>query len=232
MTGTITPHLVVNSRMLHFCWLPADPEAVSALVPDGLKPLPNRQVFMNQYVVDDLLQTSSVGAYSVTYLGIDLDGADSGDISVTTTDDGEEIPRRWWNHYLSSSPAIRDYALSRGIAARTGSTRIEINGTELVATTESDGVELIRTVAHVGRPAERVSRGQIHYLSDLDGERIVGHYPFVLEPVEEFEIRSLEFLAPGHPVYDLRPANPLGLMWGSYSPRSSFACPGGGWASR
>ncbi|MET8123319.1 hypothetical protein [Micromonospora sp. NPDC005189] len=58
MTELVAPQLVVNNRMLYFGWLPADPDAVAALVPDGLTPAPNHQVFMNQYVVDDAGQTS------------------------------------------------------------------------------------------------------------------------------------------------------------------------------
>lgn len=38
------PQLVVNSRMLYFGWVPADPKAAEEFVPTGLKPLPNRQV--------------------------------------------------------------------------------------------------------------------------------------------------------------------------------------------
>jgi hypothetical protein len=34
-------------------------------------------------------------------------------------------------------------------------------------------------------------------------------------------------LAPGHPVYALRPADPLEVTWGFYSPKASFCYPGG-----
>lgn len=69
MPELVAPQLVVNSRMIYFGWVPADPGAVAALVPGGLKPMPNRQVFMNQYVVDQPEQTSGFGAYSLTYIG-------------------------------------------------------------------------------------------------------------------------------------------------------------------
>ena len=93
------PQLIVGARMLYLVWLPADPEAAAALVPDELQAAQGAPVFMNQYVVDDGAQTSNVasetrfGAYSLTYLGVDLAGLD--------TEDG--TPGRWWTHYFDSS---------------------------------------------------------------------------------------------------------------------------------
>ncbi len=94
MLDPAVPHLVVNSRTLYFSWLPADPDAVAALVPPGLRPHPDREVFMNQYVVDDESQTSGFGSYSLTYLGVTLVGMDAPD-GVT--------PGGWWTHYVTSS---------------------------------------------------------------------------------------------------------------------------------
>lgn len=217
MPEIVAPQLVVNSRMIYFGWLPADPDAVTALVPKGLKPAANRQVFMNQYVVDDAGQTSGFGAYSLTYLGPDLAGLDAPD-GVT--------PGRWWTHYLNSSPVVREYAAQRGAPASVGSTTIEVKGRRLVATTEADGVPVIRTTARVGRTGDAINRGQLRYITDVDGQRLSGIYPFVAEPVDPFEIETLEFLEPEHSTYALRPANPLEITWGFYAPRSSFAYPG------
>lgn len=102
-----------------------------------------------------------------------------------------------------------------------------MKGHRLVATTEADGVPVIRTTARVGRTGDAVNRGQLRYLTRLDGRLLSGNYPFVAEPVDPFEIESVEFLAPDHPVHALRPAEPLEIVWGFYSPRSSFAYPGG-----
>ncbi|MET9063551.1 hypothetical protein [Streptosporangium sandarakinum] len=218
MSDLVAPQLVVNSRMIYFGWVPADPDAVAALVPDGLKPMANRQVFMNQYVVDRPEQTSGFGAYSLTYIGPDLEDAYAPD-GVT--------PGRWWTHYFNSSEVVRGYAVARGAPATPGRTTIEIDGDTLVATTEADGVPVIRTTARVGRTGTAVNRGQLRYVTEVDGRRISGNYPFVAEPVDPFEVVSLEFLEPGHPVHALRPADPLQIVWGFYSPRSSFAYPGG-----
>jgi hypothetical protein len=214
----VAPQLVLNSRMIYFGWVPADPEAVEALVPDGLKPMDNRQVFMNQYVVDRPEQTSGFGAYSLTYLGPDLADAYAPDGAT---------PGRWWTHYFNSSPVVREYAAARGAPATPGRTTIEVKGRNLVATTESDGVPVIRTTARVGNTGAAVSRGQLRYITEVDGRKVSGIYPFTAEPVDPFEVVSVEFLEPGHSVHALRPADPLEIVWGFYSPRSAFAYPGG-----
>ena len=35
------PQLVINSRMIYSSWIPADPKAAAALLPDRLKPAAN-----------------------------------------------------------------------------------------------------------------------------------------------------------------------------------------------
>ncbi|GAA1370145.1 hypothetical protein [Catellatospora chokoriensis] len=218
MSQLAAPQLVVNSRMLYFGWVPADPDAVAALVPAGLKPMANRQVFMNQYVVDSPEQTSGFGAYSLTYLGPDLEDAYAPD-GVT--------PGRWWTHYFNSSAVVRDYASARGVPATVGTTTIEIHGKKLIATTTSDGVPVIRTTVRVGHKLGETARGQLRYLTEVGGRFVAGNYPFISEPVADFAVEKLEFLDQTHAVYALRPANPLEITWGFYAPRASFAYPGG-----
>ena len=53
------PQLITAARMLYAVWLPADPAAAAALVPDELTAREGAPVFINQYVVDDAAQTSS-----------------------------------------------------------------------------------------------------------------------------------------------------------------------------
>jgi hypothetical protein len=212
------PQLVVNSRTLFFSWLPADPDAVAALVPRGLIPCADRQVFMNQYVVDDASQTSGFGAYSLTYLGVSLTGVDA---------PGGGSPGGWWTHYVTSSERIRDYAVARGAPAVIGRTSIGHRDGNLVAATEIGGVPLIRAHCQVGEAGQTISSGHRRYFTARDGQLLSAVYPFVAEPVDPFVVESLEFLDPGHPLYALRPENPLTIGAGFYSPRASFAYPGG-----
>ncbi|PWU44947.1 hypothetical protein DLE60_34245 [Micromonospora globispora] len=218
MLDSAAPQLVVNARLLLFSWLPADPDAVAALVPDGLRPRPDRQVFLCQYVVDDESQTSGFGAYSLTYLGVSLVGMDPPE---------GDVPGGWWTHYLASSPRVREYAAVRGVPVSAGQTSVNVRGEQLTAETRVDGRPLIRTVARVGDTGHVIRSGHHRYVTARDGELISADYPYVAEPVAPFEIESVEFLVPEHPVYPLRPANPLTIGWGFYSPRVSFAYPAG-----
>ena len=210
--------LVTNSRMLYFTWIPADVDAVRGLVPDVLDLAENNQCFMNQYVVDSDDQTSGFAAYSLTYLGADLSGQNTPD---------DAVPGRWWTHYYNSNADMRAYASDRGVPASPGETVLEISDGVLTATTSADGVPIIRTTATVGDEIAGIARGQLRYITHVDGTLTSGLYPFVLEAVQPWEVTSLEFLEPSHPVSALRPADPLQVTWGFYSPNSSFCYPGG-----
>ncbi|MEH0821593.1 MULTISPECIES: hypothetical protein [Micromonospora] len=217
MLDPAAPQLVINARTLLFSWLPADPGAADTLLPPGLRPHPQRQVFVNQYVVDDETQTSGFGAYSLTYLGVSLADMDPPD---------GETPGGWWTHYFSSSERVRRYAAARGAPAAPGETRLDLRGDQLTGETRAaDGTLLIRVTARVGHTGTEAHNGHHRYLTRGDGELIVTDYPYVAEPVSPFEVESVEFPAPEHPVHALRPANPLHVCWGFYSPRVSFAYP-------
>jgi hypothetical protein len=222
--GLHPPQLIVDARMLYLVWLPADSAAAAALVPDELEAAPGSPVFMNQYVVDDAGQTSNAasddawGAYSLTYLGVDLAGLD--------TEDG--TPGRWWTHYFDSSPKMIAYAAAHGVPAGPGKTELDLTGETLVATTWLDGVDAIRTTAQVGVDSTVHGTGQLRYLTRVDGALVSGRYPFVMDAAETFEVQSVEFLAGASgSLRALRPADPLEVTFGFYSPSISFCYPGG-----
>ncbi|MCI4065322.1 hypothetical protein MRQ36_23230 [Micromonospora sp. R77] len=218
MLDPAAPQLVVNARVLLVSWLPADPDAVAALVPAGLRPHPDRQVFLCQYEVDDESQTSGFGAYSLTYLGVSL---------ADLQPPGGDTPGGWWTHYLASSALVRDYAAARGAPAAAGQTSVEVRrGMLSTQTRAADGTPLIRVRGGVGQTTHVSHSGHHRYVTARDGELLVADYPYVAEPVSPFEIESVEFLAPEHSAYPLRPANPLTIAWGFYAPRLSFAYPG------
>jgi hypothetical protein len=212
------PQMVTNSRMLYFTWIPADPDAVRALVPDGLQATDTGQCFINQYVVDSTDQTSGFEAYSLTYAGADLVGHDTPDGAVAG---------RWWTHYFNSNAEMREYAAARGVPAEAGETVLELSGGVLTATTSVGGSPLLRTTATVGEGIAMVGRGQLRYLTDVDGTITSGLYPFVAGLANGWEVTGFEFLQPDHPIAALRPADPLTVTWGFYSPNASFCYPGG-----
>lgn len=213
------PQLVINSRMLYTSWIPADPAACAALLPPALRPAASGAVYMNQYVVDSAEQTTGFGAYSLTYLGLDLD--QFAPDAVT--------PARFFTQYFNSSPIVRAYAGARGVPASAGETVIELHGRELVATTSVDGRPIIRTHAKAGPKIAVTVSGHLKYVTRVGDRLVGGNYPYVGELAEDFAVVAIEFLDPGHPVYALRPASPLAVVPGScfYSPRDSFVYPGG-----
>jgi hypothetical protein len=217
------PQLIVAARMLYLVWLPADPETAAALVPEELTPAEGSPVFMNQYVVDDASQTSSAGsdggfgAYSLTYLGVDLAGLD--------TEDG--TPGRWWTHYFDSSPNMIRYAAEHGVPAGEGETTLDLRGGTLVASTLLDGAPVIRTTVRVDLGVPGRGAGQLRYLTRVDGELTSGRYPYVVDTAEEFEALEVEFLGGPSSLSALRPAEPLQVTFGFYSPSISFCYPGG-----
>ncbi len=212
------PQLVIDSRMIYSSWIPADPKAAAALLPGRLKPA--GPIYMNQYVVDSEVQTSGFGAYSLTYLGLDLAGL--------TAPDGV-TPARFFTNYFNSSPVMREYVAERGVPATPGSTTVEVHGPELEATTSVDGVPVIRTRAKVGKKIGVVARGHLTYVTQLGGKLMAGNYAYIGDLVDPFELQSVEFLAKDHPVWAIRPAQPLQVVTGSswFAPRDSFVYPGG-----
>lgn len=215
MIDSATPQIVVNCRKLYVSWLPADPDAVAALVPPSLYPRPNRQVVLNQHVVDDEVQSSGLGAYNLTFLGVSL-----------CDPPGGVGQAGWWTHCITSSCQLLGRAEARGAPVLTGRTKICEYDSGVVAETEIDGVPVIRTRCRVGDVCNTVSSGHHQYFTRRDGQLVSAVYPYLAEVATPFEVESVEFLEPEHSTYALRPANPLGVASGFYSPRASFAYPG------
>jgi hypothetical protein len=215
-----SPQMVMNSRMIYTSWIPADPQAAARLLPPALKPAANGAIYMNQYVVDSAEQTTGFGAYSLTYLGLDVANEPAPD-GVT--------PGRFFTHYFNSSETVREYAAERGVPASPGRTVLELQGNVLTATTFVNEQPLIRTTAVVGDVADVTLAGHLRYITRVKDRLVSGNYPYIGELVSQFTVRSIEFLDPAHPVYALRPAAPLQIVAGSsfYAPRDSFVYPGG-----
>jgi len=217
------PQLVVDSRMLYTSWIPADPDACARLLPKKLRPADNHAVYMNQYVVDSEEQTTGFGAYSLSYLGLDLGGLFAPD-GVT--------PARFFTHYLNSSETMRAYVEERGVPAKPGRTTVavetEAEGDVVTATTYADDRPVIRSRARIGSP-DLVARGHLRYVTQVGNRLVAGNYPYIGQLVAPFEVLSIEFLAEDHPLWALRPKQPLEVVEASsfFAPRDSFVYPGG-----
>ncbi|MGD9696216.1 MAG: hypothetical protein AB7V42_11220 [Thermoleophilia bacterium] len=218
MASLYAPQMVIRSRMLYFTWVPEDKAAARALVPAELELSDNAQCFINQYVVDGADDASGFEPYSLTYAGLDVKGHDS----------PQGIPGRWWTHYINSNQDMTAYAAERGVPAQAGGeTVLEISNGVLTATTSQNGTALIRTTADVGDSVAVVGKGQLSYLTKVNGQLVRGFYPFVASMVDGWQVTGMEFLDSSHPIYALRPASPLDVTWGFYSPDAAFCYPGG-----
>ena len=213
------PQMVINSRMLYTSWMPADPEAAGRLLPAGV-PMAG-PVYMNQYVVDRDEQTSGFGAYSLTYLGLDI---------ADMTDPEGVLPGRYMLFYFNSSERMREYTTREyGLPAEPGGTVVEVSGGTVTATTTVGGADLIHCEAAIGDGIAMVARGQLTYVREHQGRLMAGNFPYIADMADGFEVRSIELLDADHPVYALRPADPLQVQTAVsfFSPDDSFVYPGG-----
>jgi hypothetical protein len=214
------PQMVVNSRMLYTSWMPEDPDAAAALLPEG-GPDAAGPVYMNQYVVDSDDQTSGFGAYSLTYLGLDIAGM---------TDPTGTTPARYMLFYFNSSEVMREYVVREyDLPAEPGETTLDVGDGSAVATLSLGGTPAIRTEAEIGSGIALVARGQLTYVRQKGGRNMAGNFPYVADIADGFSVRSIEFLDQGHPAYALRPADPLEIVVAGsfFSPDDSFVYPGG-----
>ena len=211
--------MVQDSLMLYSVWQPADPEAAAALLPPG-GPTPLGSVYMNQYVVLTDEQTSGFGAYSLTYLGLDIAGM---------MDPEGVLPARYMLFYFNSSERMREYTSREyGLPAEPGSTTLHVSAGSVGATLTVGGTPLIRVEAAVGSSILMKGRGLLTYVREKDGRMMAGDFPYIADLQAGLEYRAIEFLDPSHPVYALRPAEPLQTVETSFfAPRDSFVYPGG-----
>ena len=138
------PQLVTDAWMF-IIGFEADPAAIKAVLPPGLEPHPNNMVVMNMYTVPDPSQTSGFGAYTLTYLTVQVKDQDSYTMGSTT---GE--PGRYWIGYFNSSELIRKFTREVGIPAEPGMTTITNNNGKLKAILDVNGKPFIEATADVG----------------------------------------------------------------------------------
>ncbi len=219
----LSPQLITDSDMVYLCFEAEDQDALRSFAPEGFQAGEPGTVFLNQYWVTDKDKHSNGshpngwGAYSLTYMGVELVGHDLHD----------GTPCRWWTHYYDSSSRMVEYASDRGIPAASGRTDLDISDDGVVATTYIGEKPVIRSVCKFSDAVSPVISGQLLYLTRKDGQFEKGRYPFVGVTREDFEVRSLEFLDPESPFYGLRPKQPLNITFGFFSPNLTFCYPGG-----
>lgn len=211
------PQLVTDAWMFIAAYK-ADPKELKKLLPPGLEPSPDGQVVINMYTVPDPGQTSGFGAYTLTYLTVELKGQDSYVMGSDIT-----YPGRYFVHYFNSSPSMREYTKKVGIPAVEGMTVTEVKDGKLTATLTVDGKPVIVSTADVGSELSPPGGGHLNYfgliLAEQSGEskNQVVKYPIPWNGgVVETTNVKIKFKAPkGHPLNKVKPKNdtPVWAIW-------------------
>ncbi len=217
------PQLVTDAWMLLIGY-EADPEVIRSLLPPGLEPHPNSMIVMNMYTVPDPSQTSGFGAYTLTYLTIQLKGQDS---YIMGSETGE--PGRYFVAYFNSSEVMRNFTRKVGIPAEPGMTKQTKKNGKLVSVLEVDGKPFIEATVDVSEELQPAVGGHLNYFGlkkiNRDSKEVLQimkyPIPFVVRTVKT-ENPKVEFKMPeDHPLYRLKPIN---VKWASYM-KGSFVYP-------
>lgn len=205
------PQLVTNAWML-IVGYEADPEAIKAVLPEGLEPHPNNRVVLNLYTVPEADQTSGFGAYTLTYVTVEVAGQDSYTMGQPTG-----FPGRYFAYYYNSSPVMRKFTKAAGIPAEPGFTTTTVKDGKLTAELKVDGNKFIEATADVGSDFVGVLGGHLNYFGLLKapGMQEVVKYPipWVGHPVST-ENATVTFTMPeDHPLYKLKPKKVDWAVW-------------------
>lgn len=217
------PQLVTDAWML-YVGFKSDPGAIRALLPQRLEPHPDDIVVINLYTVPDPSQTSGFGAYTLTYITLQIKDHDT---YILGSDVG--MPGRFWVGYFNSSEVVRDFTRSVGIPAEPGATTLKKRKGKLKAVLEVGGQVFVEATADVGDKLQAAVGGHLNYFTQgkLQGDSsettqiIKFPIPFVSRPVRT-ENATITFKMPeNHPLYSLKP---ISVEWASYV-KGSFVYP-------
>lgn len=213
------PQLVTDAWMFMAAYK-ADPETLKAMLPEGLEPNPEGQVVINMYTVPEATQTSGFGAYTLTYLTVELAGQDSYVMNSDIT-----YPGRYFVQYFNSSPEMRGFTEKIGIPVDEDTnvmTTTEVKDGKLTATLTIDGDAVIVSTADVGSELGNFGGGHLNYFGLIETEEDgktknqVVKYPIPWSGgVVETTNAKIEITAPeGHTLSKLKPtADPTWAIW-------------------
>lgn len=209
-----TPQLIKSARMIIIGYQ-ADPGVLAELLPPGLSPHPNHLVQMNMYAVE-AAQTSGYGAFSLTYLTIEIDGHDSFAAEGTLA-----IPGRYFAYYWNSSQRVlAQVREGAGIPGLPGVRRAEVANGVLTSTLAVGGHDVIRVRAAVTDTALGTLGGHLNYYARRQIPRPEGGRAALDELIElplpfiadlyQAKVDAIDFRFPeGHPAARLAPVSPL-----------------------
>lgn len=210
------PQLIRDARMLIIGYQ-ADRQALQEMLPPGLVPHENNAIQMNMYDIE-AGQSSGFGAFSLTYLTIEIEGHDS-----LAGDGTMAIPGRYFAYYWNSSPRVIAYAReAAGIPAMPGVRTRELDGSKLTSALRIDDTDAITVSANVSDHHAGELGGHLNYYSHRQIPEPFGGYATISQLIElplPFTVRlfdasvdDISFSLPeGHPAARLAPTKPLNV---------------------
>ena len=208
MTMLPAPQLVTNARMF-IAGFKIDPKVAKALLPEGLEPHPNSMAVISMYTVPHDKHTSGLGAYTLTYITIEVANHEAYTMVEPTG-----LPGRYYVHYFNSSPILREFTSRIGIPAEPGTTTVTVDDEgNLKAVLEVNGKPFITSTAKVGSESGEVIGGHHNYLGLITGKegdktrQFVVKYPVPYTGAKvTAENPTIKISAPpGHPLNKLTP---------------------------
>ena len=208
------PQLIKDARMIIICYR-ADIDAIQEVLPPGLEAHPDGLVQMNMYEVA-AEHTSGLGAFSLTYLSVEVAGHDS-----YAAEGAMPIPGRYFAYYWNSSPRVCAYVReSIGVRAMPGQRRVESRDGKLLSILNLEGRDVIKVTASNSEESVGSVGGHLHYYSERQLLAPQGGQPVVSELLEfplpflaelySAQIEDIEFDFPDeHPAARLAPLSPL-----------------------
>ena len=205
------PQLVTDAWMFIIGY-EADPKVLKEILPEGLEPHPNNRVVLNMYTVPDPQKTSGFGAYTLTYVTIEVKDHDSYTMGAPTG-----FPGRYFAYYYNSSPIMRNFTKPAGIPAEEGFTTTTVKNGKLVANLSVGGKPFIQSTVDVGSEFTGVVGGHLNYFGHIKNRKnkqVVKYpIPWVGKPVETTN-PTVEFkMSKKHPLYKLKPKNIDWAVW-------------------
>lgn len=209
--GDLPPPQMVTGAWMFIAAYKADPDTLKAMLPPGLEPNPAGHIVINMYTVPEATQTSGLGAYTLTYLTVELKDQDSYVMESDTT-----IPGRYFVFYFNSSPLMREYTKKIGVPAQEGMTTTTVEDGKLTATLTVDGKPFIEATADVGSELGNFSGGHLNYFglitTEKDGKTVnqVVKYPIPWNGgTVDMKNPKIVFKAPeDHPLNKIKPLAP------------------------
>jgi hypothetical protein len=210
--AVVPPHLLAEIQGLYAAWVPEDPDAAYAALPEGLDRPVDPVVSMFQGAQAGA-HTSWGGTVSITHAEVEVSGRDAPDGASRG---------RWWALYVNGDPWYLAGARALGVpGADEGRVDMVGDGDRLIATTYRGESPIVQTVARVGSMTMGPAGGQFRYLIPGEG------FPSILVPYAcptyPFELLDVEFLDHSDPSWALRPRRPIEVAWCVYSPRFTYA---------